>query len=346
MRDELLASVYSPQKTKEPWRLEDKLPGYDLRYFSYGRRALAQGLLAAGLKPGDKVLLPEFICRDLLSSLAAVGASPVFYPVAPDLSPAVEPSRWPEARAVVAVDYFGFPQELSPFREYCRRTGAVLIEDNAHGLFSRDEAGLPLGARADLGVFSLRKTLALPDGAALALKTGARDWQTPPQQPFRSGATLRQRARGMLRLLAGSFGAPPAFTLLRSFRTVRGLWRGSGPSGGPDAETRLPEPGLPFAALSAPLRVADPDLETRRRRTLYRRMEAFLAPRFPPVFKTLPGGVVPYAFVFRSGGRDAEAARILARQSLAHLPWPDLPSALEASAPAHYRDIRLVHFLW
>ncbi|MEK7744540.1 MAG: DegT/DnrJ/EryC1/StrS family aminotransferase, partial [Elusimicrobiota bacterium] len=237
MRDELLASVYAPPKTKEPWRLEDRLPGYDLRYFSYGRRALAAGLAAAGVKPGDTVLLPEFICRDLLSSLAAVHAVPAYYPVGPDLAPSQDPSLWPQARAVVAVDYFGFPQDLAPFQAYCERTGAALIEDNAHGLFSRDEAGLPLGARADIGIFSLRKSLALPDGAALALKTGAREWAVPAQSPFRSRITLRQRSRGLLRALAGSLGAPTAFTLLRAFRALRGVLRGNAPSGGPDAET-------------------------------------------------------------------------------------------------------------
>ena len=70
-------------------------------------------------------------------------------------------------KALLAVNYFGFAQDLAPFREYCLRTGATLIEDNAHGFLSKDTSGVLLGTRADLGITSIRKTFRLVNGAAL-----------------------------------------------------------------------------------------------------------------------------------------------------------------------------------
>ena len=72
-----------------------------------------------------------------------------------------------QCKAVLAVNYFGFAQELAPFREYCLRTGATLIEDNAHGFLSKDTSGVLLGMRTGLGITSIRKTFRLVNGAAL-----------------------------------------------------------------------------------------------------------------------------------------------------------------------------------
>src|SRR5581483_6103533 len=129
--------------------------------------APVEALRAARIKGGDAVLLPEFICRDVLASLHAVGADAVWYPVSSDLLPASSPATWPQARALLAVNYFGFPQDFEPFRAYAARTGAVLIEDNAHGFLSRDQTGRWLGTRGCAGLFSIRKSLPVPDGAAL-----------------------------------------------------------------------------------------------------------------------------------------------------------------------------------
>lgn len=344
MNDDLFSSIYSPRPALKPWRVEDISPDFEWRHFSYARRALVEGLRAAGLGLGARVLLPEFICREVLSSISAVGAEPVFYPVGKDLSPCSSPALWPEASAVVAVDYFGFPQDLEPFRIYCARTEAVLIEDNAHGLFSRDGEGLPLGTRADMGLFSLRKTLPLPDGAVLALKIGARKWNPVPQSPFNEHPTARQRMKNALRQLTGVFGAAPVFQALMAFRTLSGLM-GGGRSAGAE-ETVLPMPDLPCSKLASPIHAADPEFEAQRRRMLYRRIETMLSPHVSPVFPSLRDGVVPYGFAYRCKDRDEEPRRILARLSLAPLVWPNLPAALLSSAPSHYRDVKLVPFLF
>jgi len=340
MSEGLLATVYAPPRARAPWRLEQFLPGFEVRYFSFGRRALAAGLKAVLGSSPRTVLLPELICGDLLCALAAAGASPVFYRVGPDLRPAEGPERWPSAGAVLAVDYFGFPQDLSLFQAYAARTGAVLIEDNAHGLFSRDESGAFLGSRADLGLFSLRKTLPIPDGGALVFRKDDERLRALPQDAFRGPGGLRAALKSALRPLALPLGARRFHGMLSALRGARVPGAGS--------ESALPSPEAPCGLLASPIAAADPETEVSRRRALYLLLESRLRLEgFEPVFASLPANTAPYAFPFRVKEADQERARrALAAQGLEPLPWPDLPCALAARAPAHHRDIRLAHFLW
>lgn len=341
---DLSATVYCPPRAKAPWRLEDLFKPAALRLYGHGRRALAEALLLSGAA-GGRVLLPSFICRDLLASVAAAGAKPAFYGVKTDLTPDEPPERWPDAHAVLAVDYFGFPQDLSPFEAYARRCGAVLIEDAAHALFSRDAAGRPLGARAPLGILSLRKSLPLPNGGALIVSDADLAAKLPPQTPFAAPGSRRQALKASLRPLLSLAGARAAHAGLSVLRALRGDASGH-VAPDCDSETALPGPAAPCSQLSRPLVCADPAVEASRRRALWSLCDA-LARRagLSPVFASLPEGVVPYAYAFRT--KDLAAARALfAAEGLTALPWPDLPAALSASAPEHHRDVALAHFLW
>lgn len=337
-------SVYSPPRARSPWRLEDLLPKHEARYYSHGRWALAEALRMAGVGPGASVLFPEFFCREVLAPAHALGALPVFYPVDESLEPSRDPEDWPKAKAVVAVNFFGFPQDLRPFWEYAGRTGAVLIEDNAHGLFSRDADGRALGGRAGLGVFSLRKTVPLPDGAALVSpKNGI--WTLPPQAEFSRHFRPRPAAKAALRRAAGVVGFRP---LSRSLALWRELKAARPAAADPDAEKRMPADPRPCAAWSRPVAAADPGAELSRRRELYAlARDVAVKAGAVPVFSHLPEGVCPYGFPFRASAATlGDARRALWREGLQTLPWPDLPDAVTARAPAYYRETYLAHFLW
>ena len=83
-------------------------------------------------------------------------------------------------------NYFGFPQDLSVFSEYCKHTGALLIEDNAQGLFSKDKNGNILGTRGDFGIFSFRKTMPIFSGAALVINNNNIQSKLRPQIAFKA----------------------------------------------------------------------------------------------------------------------------------------------------------------
>ena len=340
----LAATVYAPPRAEMPWRVEELYAPATVRYFGYARRALAEALKLSGAA-GGRVLLPAFVCRDLLASVAAAGAEPAFYSVGPDLAPDEDSSRWPDARAVLAVDFFGFPQDLAPFEAYARRAGALLVEDAAHALFSRDSRGRLLGTRAPLGILSLRKSLPLPNGGALLANDAALAEKLPPQSSFAAAPGLRSALKAAARPVLSLLGARAAHAALGGLRSLRG--DGSGHvAPDPNSERVLPSPAEPCLQLESPLVCADPVLEMSRRRALWSLCDALARKAgLSPVFQSLPNGVVPYAYVFRT--RDLSAARkIFAAEGLTTLPWPDLPSAVAAACPDHYRDVALVHFLW
>ena len=81
------------------------------------------------LKKGDKVLFPSFICRDLLASAHAIGVIPVFYEVNLSLKPINLPESI-DVRAVLAVNYFGFAQDLTLFKNYCHKEEISLFKKN------------------------------------------------------------------------------------------------------------------------------------------------------------------------------------------------------------------------
>lgn len=341
---DLPATVYAPPRARKPWRVEDLFPGAALRFYSHGRNALAEALALAGAA-GGRVLLPSFVCRDLLSAVAAAGAEPAFYGVKPDLSPQDDPARWPAARAVVAVDYFGWPQDLAPFEAYARRSGALLIEDAAHALFSRDAAGRALGGRAPLGVLSVRKSLPLPNGGALVAADPALAARLPPQLPFEPAPGRRPALKAATRPFFALAGARAAYAALSGWRTLRGD-AVDRIDADPDSERVLPGPASPCPELGRPLVCSDPAVEASRRRALWtlcdgRARKAGLSPVFP----SLPDGVVPYAYAFRT--KDLAAARaVFGAEGLTTLPWPGLPSAVAGSAPEADKTVALVHFLW
>jgi hypothetical protein len=341
---DLTGTVYAPPRAKTPWRVENLFAPASVRLYGYGRVALAEALRLAGVA-GGRVLMPSFVCRDLLSAVAAAGGEPAFYGVKADLSPQDDPSRWPDARAVLAVDYFGWPQDLAPFEAYARRSGAILIEDAAHALFSRDEKGRLLGTRAPLGILSLRKSLPLPNGGALLANDPALAAKLPPQLPAEVLPGRRPALKAAARPFLALFGARATHGGLTAFRALRGDASGHrGPD--PDSERVLPEPAAPCTDLERPLACADPAVEASRRRALWTLCDG-LARRagFDPVFPSLPDGVVPYGYAFRT--KDLAAARkVFAGLGLTALPWPDLPSATAGSAPEADKTVALVHFLW
>src|SRR5204862_263460 len=114
------------------------------------------------------------------------------------------------ARAAAACDAtyliscFGFPMPYPP-------AGARVIEDAAHGLFSRDAAGRPLGARADAAVFCPRKSLGTPDGGAVLLRQEGRRIDAVAGRPER-----RAMVRSFASLVAGRAAiAAPRLILVR-----------------------------------------------------------------------------------------------------------------------------------
>ena len=330
--------------------LPPPLASGDFRYFSYGRYALREALKLAGVQQGDVVLLPEYICRENLAAIHALGAHTAFFPVNEALELAVPVDSLPAARAVMAVNYFGFPQDLSPFEEYCRKTGAVLVEDNAHGFLSRDAQGRYLGTRGDLGIFSFRKSIPVLNGSGLVLNHPERTLPQAPQLSYVSYTESRTyRAKRHLRKLAQLHLTGLLYAVIGLERAMRRFRTGEDyVKSDTDAEQVLPGRPEPDANLPAMLQSLDVGYEISRRRQLYSAIDALVTRHGgTPVFRELPAHVVPYGYPFRaSADAIGEIRRALRRQYLDCYLWPELPAEIEPRAPEHYKSVWLVNFIW
>lgn len=344
-------SIYNPPISKKPWHFEELVEGGPVNCFAFGRHAMVEAFRLCGVGQDDKVLLPAYICRDVLASLHAVGATPLFYPVGMDLQAGFDPDSIPPAKAVLAVNYFGFPQHLDIFERYCKRVGAFLIEDNAHGMFSRDEEGRLLGTRSDMGVFSLRKTIPLPNGAALVVNHPDLNDKLPEQERFEASRAdilfnMKQAVRRLIGLL-GIWSARVVFTALKTRRRVMtGSYR---PLPDPSGETILPAPSKCTPLIRNGITTAHPELESERRRKLYLFLHEWIGGhgKCTPVFEDLPDGVVPYGYPFFCEADDLKnIEHLLFRKGFLCISWPDLPDAVKESSPLFYKKIRMVPFLW
>ena len=320
-----------------------------VRYYSLARHALIEALRLAGVRQGSRVLLPEYLCRDLLAPLHLLGAVPCWYPVAPDMKPANASSAWPVAEVVLAVNYFGFPQSLAPFQAYAERTSAIVIEDNAHGYLSRDQVGQWLGCRTNLGVFSLRKTLRIPDGAALWVGASYAT-RTMPRQAAFDGVGVNPAQLTKVRLRDLPVVGELAYRLSTGLARVLRKWRtGSDiPAADPASEQELPAAANPWAGLLPALAACAVPAEIERRRTAYIRCAAVGEQVGAlPVFSVLPTNCVPYAYAFRGDGVALAGMQAhAARHGFDLVNWPDLPTKIADQTPAYYHNVFLVNFLW
>jgi dTDP-4-amino-4,6-dideoxygalactose transaminase len=135
--------------------------------------ALHLAYLAAGVGPGDEVIVPSFTFVATAAAALYCGASPVFAeiisPSRPSLDPEdVERRITPRTKAVCVVHYAGYAAAADRLRELCDARGIALIEDVAHAP-SATLAGRKLGTWGLAGAFSFfsNKVLSVGEGGLL-----------------------------------------------------------------------------------------------------------------------------------------------------------------------------------
>jgi dTDP-4-amino-4,6-dideoxygalactose transaminase len=133
-----------------------------------GTAALHLALLAAGIGPGDEVVLPSLNFVAAANTIAHTGATPVFCDITSaddlNLDPAdLEAAVGPRTKAVVILHYGGYPCDVEAVRELAGRRGLIVVEDAAHapGATWRGE---PCGSLGLVGCFSFFSNKNMPLG--------------------------------------------------------------------------------------------------------------------------------------------------------------------------------------
>jgi perosamine synthetase len=143
-----------------------------------GTAGLHLGLLAAGVGPGDEVVVPSFTFAATGNSVALTGATPVFADIEPDtftLDPAsVEASITHRTKGIMPVHLYGHPARMRELEEIASRHGIALYEDaaQAHGA-SLD--GRPVGTFGAFAMFSLYPTKNMTSGEGGMIATATDD---------------------------------------------------------------------------------------------------------------------------------------------------------------------------
>lgn len=315
------------------------------RFFSLGRFAMREALRYCGVGPEDRVMLPSFICRDVLASIAELKAKVAYYEVDDELKPvSLDPAT--TAKVVVAVNYFGFPQDLRPFNEYCAITGATLIEDNAHGFLSRDENNKPLATRAKFGVTSFRKTLNVDDGAILT--TSLHESEIAPQIQYRDAPTsTRTLLIGRLASLQNKTRLPLVATAQLVSRLMRRIRTGSSlPRSEPNVESVIPGSAAPTRQSLLAVNNLDSTTEIARRREMYAKIEPQVRKAgIKTIFDLLPTYTCPCGLPVYAETHQVKRLKQIARKNrVTMMSWPDLPAEVEPIAPQHYSKVWLLNF--
>jgi dTDP-4-amino-4,6-dideoxygalactose transaminase len=133
-----------------------------------GTAALHLICAAAGLGPGDEVIVPSLTFVATAGAIRQTGATPVFADIAGIDRPwlaaeAAAAAVGDRTKAIMNMTYGGHPSESAALRDLAADRGLILLEDAAHGLGGSGE-GRQLGTFGLAGGFSFFSNKNLPIG--------------------------------------------------------------------------------------------------------------------------------------------------------------------------------------
>jgi len=138
-----------------------------------GTAALSLALLAAGIGPGDEVLVPAHTFIATALAVVHTGATPVFCDVTPDTG-LIDPDKLEQlvgarTAAVIAVHLYWQPCDMDGVSAVARRHGLFVLEDaaQAHGAAYNGRAVGSLGDAAAFSFYPSKNLGALGDGGAV-----------------------------------------------------------------------------------------------------------------------------------------------------------------------------------
>lgn len=163
----VLSGNFAPEATAFEAEFADFVGAKHALLAHSGTSALVMALAAAGIGPGDEVLVPAYTFVATPQAVLALGGVPVFVdvdPVTGNLSPA-EARRWlsNKTRALLVVHVHGNPADLRELAALADEKGLALVEDaaQAHGATYQQKK---VGALFQGGGFSLQSSKNLGAG--------------------------------------------------------------------------------------------------------------------------------------------------------------------------------------
>jgi dTDP-4-amino-4,6-dideoxygalactose transaminase len=163
-----------PRTEELEQRLAEELGSSHVVALANCTAALHLACLAAGVGPGDEVIVPSMTFVATAAAVRYSGGEPVFCDIVGDGDLGIDVGRvadliGPRTKAVLPVHFAGYPVEIEALAGLCSERGVALIEDAAHTPMVT-VGSRSLGTFGDSGCFSFfsNKVLAAGEGGALA----------------------------------------------------------------------------------------------------------------------------------------------------------------------------------
>ena len=144
-----------------------------------GTLALEMSMAAAGIGPGDEVIVPAISFVSSATAVSRAGAVPVFVDIEP-LSFNMDPARAeaavsPRTKAMMPVHFGGPMADMDRLMPLARERGLIVIEDAAHAHGS-EWSGKRAGSFGLASVFSFQNSKVMTSGEGGILLTGDADF--------------------------------------------------------------------------------------------------------------------------------------------------------------------------
>lgn len=168
-----------PDVTAFEEELRDFLDAKEVVALNSGTSAVHLGLLAAGVTPGDEVIVQSFTFSASSNPVVYIGAKPVFVDSEPKTWN-IDPSLLEKAiedrinvtgkcpKAIIPVALYGMPYDIESILKIARKYGIPVVEDAAEG-FGSEYDRKKLGTFGTFGVLSFNgnKMMTTSGGGAL-----------------------------------------------------------------------------------------------------------------------------------------------------------------------------------
>ncbi len=166
--------------------------------FSSGTAALHAAVQAAGIQPGDEVIVPAITFVATANSVLYCGGIPVFADVNPltGLMDAddVESKITEHTRAIITMDYAGQPCDYDRIHEIADGRGLMVIADACHSLGATYKES-SVGSLTDFSCFSLHPVKPITTGEGGMVTTDCERWAQLLRQFRNHGITSDYRQR-------------------------------------------------------------------------------------------------------------------------------------------------------
>ncbi len=293
-----------------------------------GRTAIQLGCELMNLQEEDEILAPSYNCGTEIDALVRSCKKVRFYKI--DRSANIdfqdlESRATRSTKAIYVTHYFGFPQDVGRIKEFCGKNGIYLIEDCALSLFS-SWLHEKIGTKGDISIFSLPKTLPVPDGGILVINNPGltdRVFRNGPQgfskvflrvaPLFKAGLCRTMSRNGFLRPFLGfAVGRKP----------LDPLGEEAFPDMPPDYyfDEELKNKGM-SGSTKFLLRKFDPGrIVSIRRRNFRHLLELLDGKDIGILFRELPPGLCPLYFPAIVEKRNEICSRLI-REGISSIPW-------------------------